>query len=67
MRAAGLANFEEGNIECINPELTLDEQASLLPYNKKYDFDGENLKLGKQLGEGAFGVRSYDITTLQQF
>lgn len=56
LKAAGLANFEERNPDCINPELALDEQADLLPYDKKYEFSRERLKLGKQLGAGAFGV-----------
>ncbi len=34
----------------------MDEQADLLPYDKKYEFPREKLKLGKQLGAGAFGV-----------
>ncbi|KAK2716332.1 vascular endothelial growth factor receptor 1-like isoform X2 [Artemia franciscana] len=51
-----LEKFEEGNPEIINPEQTLDEQAELLPYNKKsWEFPKERLKLGKQLGVGAFG------------
>lgn len=56
LKAAGLANFDEGNPDSINPELALDEQADLLPYDKKYEFPREKLKLGKQLGAGAFGV-----------
>lgn len=56
LKAAGLANFEEGNIDSINPDLTLDEQADLLPYDKKYEFPRDKLKLGKQLGAGAFGI-----------
>lgn len=56
LKAAGLANFEEGNVDLINPDLALDEQADLLPYDKKYEFPREKLKLGKQLGAGAFGV-----------
>jgi FMS-like tyrosine kinase 1 len=56
LKAAGLANFEEGNVESINPEISIDEQADLLPYDKKYEFPREKLKLGKQLGAGAFGV-----------
>lgn len=27
-----------------------------MPYDKKYEFPKEKLKLGKQLGAGAFGV-----------
>lgn len=56
LKAAGLANFEEGNVESINPEISIDEQADLLPYDKKYEFPREKLKLGKQLGAGAFGI-----------
>uniref|UniRef100_A0A2M4A517 Putative vascular endothelial growth factor receptor 1 n=2 Tax=Anopheles triannulatus TaxID=58253 RepID=A0A2M4A517_9DIPT len=56
MKAAGLANFEEGNLECYNPDVALDEQADLLPYNSEYEFPRDRLKLGKQLGTGAFGV-----------
>ncbi|XP_033216141.1 vascular endothelial growth factor receptor 1 isoform X3 [Belonocnema kinseyi] len=53
---AGLMHFEEGALECLNPELTLDDQAELLPYDRKWEFPRERLKLGKQLGCGAFGV-----------
>ncbi|KAL7045402.1 hypothetical protein ACKWTF_002226 [Chironomus riparius] len=56
LKAAGLANFEEGNIESIDPDVNLDEQADLLPYDKNFEFPREKLKLGKQLGAGAFGV-----------
>jgi FMS-like tyrosine kinase 1 len=56
LKAAGLANFEHGDIENIDPEMNLDEQADLLPYDKKYEFPREKLTLGKQLGAGAFGV-----------
>ena len=51
-----LQNFENGNISCFNPALTLDEQADLLPYDRKFEFPKENLQLGQQLGNGAFGV-----------
>ncbi|XP_045479289.1 vascular endothelial growth factor receptor 1-like isoform X2 [Harmonia axyridis] len=53
---AGLANFEKGQLENLNPELGIDDQAELLPYDKKWEFPIQNLKLGKQLGAGAFGV-----------
>ncbi|CAH0560029.1 unnamed protein product [Brassicogethes aeneus] len=56
LKLAGLANFEKGQTEIINPELGVDEQADLLPYDKKWEFPIENLTLGKQLGSGAFGV-----------
>lgn len=51
-----LYKFNEGNVNGINPALTVCEQADLLPYDKNYEFPRENLQLGKQLGCGAFGV-----------
>uniref|UniRef100_A0A182MN07 Receptor protein-tyrosine kinase n=1 Tax=Anopheles culicifacies TaxID=139723 RepID=A0A182MN07_9DIPT len=56
MKEAGIVKFEEGNLDSYNPDLALDEQADLLPYNPVYEFPKERLKLGKQLGTGAFGV-----------
>lgn len=56
MKAAGIEDFDKGNVEQMNPELALDEQADLLPYKSEYEFPKEKLKLGKQLGAGAFGV-----------
>ncbi|XP_078038597.1 PDGF- and VEGF-receptor related [Augochlora pura] len=53
---AGLMHFEEGAVECLNPDLTVDDQAELLPYDNKFEFPREKLKLGRQLGSGAFGV-----------
>ena len=51
-----LKNFEQGNAAGINSNLTLEEQADLLPYDKKYEFPRKKLKLGKKLGGGAFGI-----------
>lgn len=45
---AGLMHFEEGALECLNPDLTVDDQAELLPYDKKWEFPRERLKLGKR-------------------
>ncbi|XP_066583322.1 platelet-derived growth factor receptor alpha-like [Prorops nasuta] len=56
LREAGLMNFEEGALLSLNPDLCVDDQANLLPYDKKYEFPRDRLKLGKQLGAGAFGV-----------
>lgn len=44
---AGLMHFEEGALECLNPDLTVDDQAELLPYDRKFEFSRERLKLGK--------------------
>ncbi|XP_049533339.1 vascular endothelial growth factor receptor 2-like [Anopheles darlingi] len=56
MKEAGLAYFEEGNLDCYNPALALNEQADLLPYNADYEFPLESLVLLEQLGAGAYGV-----------
>ncbi|XP_069676981.1 mast/stem cell growth factor receptor-related protein Kit-like [Periplaneta americana] len=53
---AGLNNFEEGQLDSINPELTVEEQADLLPYDQSWEFPREKLRLGRILGSGAFGV-----------
>jgi len=42
----GLANFEIGSPESINPELPFDEQAELLPYDRTWEFPKEKLVLG---------------------
>lgn len=42
----GLANFEKGALESINPELPVDEQADLLPYDRTWEFPRERLTLG---------------------
>ncbi|XP_052126084.1 vascular endothelial growth factor receptor 1 [Frankliniella occidentalis] len=53
---AGLMHFEEGAIENLNMDLGVEDQAELLPYDRKFEFPREKLKLGKTLGSGAFGV-----------
>lgn len=45
---AGLMHFEEGALECLNPELTVDDQAELLPYDKKWEFPRDQLTLGNE-------------------
>ncbi|KRT78953.1 Immunoglobulin, partial [Oryctes borbonicus] len=71
LKEAGLANFEKGAVDSINPDLGIDEQAELLPYDKEsWEIPKEKIKLGKQLGAGAFGVvmkaiiERYDDTNL---
>lgn len=56
LKESGLAHFEEGAVELLNPAMTADEQADLLPYDSRFEFPRDKLKLGKQLGAGAFGV-----------
>ena len=47
--------FNDGDPTSINSDLGVDDQADLLPYNKSFEFERDKLKLGKQLGSGAFG------------
>ncbi|XP_039745635.1 vascular endothelial growth factor receptor 1 isoform X2 [Pararge aegeria] len=56
LAAAGLLYFKEGVTRSLNPELGIDEQAELLPYDERFEFPPEKLQFGKQLGAGAFGV-----------
>ncbi|XP_044010265.1 vascular endothelial growth factor receptor kdr-like [Aphidius gifuensis] len=46
----------EGDLQPLNPELTVNEQVNLLGYDKKWEFPRDKLKLGKQLGSGHFGI-----------
>ena len=39
-------HFEEGALDCINPDLTVDDQAELLPYDRRWEFPRDRLKLG---------------------
>lgn len=50
------SNFENGNLQSLNPDLVLNEQADSLPYDRKFEFPRQRLKLGKQIGSGSFGV-----------
>ncbi|XP_064082530.1 vascular endothelial growth factor receptor 1-like isoform X2 [Macrobrachium nipponense] len=47
--------FEKGNIGQLNPDCTADEQAELLPYDPAWEVDRASIRIGKQLGAGAFG------------
>lgn len=38
--------FNEGKIEDLDPELDISDQAALLPYDRKFEFPREKLKLG---------------------
>ena len=50
LTAAELLMFENGDPNAINPDLAVDDQADLLPYNKNFEFPVEKLKFNKQLG-----------------
>lgn len=63
MKETGLANFEMGYIEGINPDMDMNDQGDLLPYNIRFEFPRENLKLEKTLGSGAFGIVVRGVAT----
>ncbi|GBP03773.1 Vascular endothelial growth factor receptor 1 [Eumeta japonica] len=56
LNKAGLLHFKEGAAHSLNPDLAIDDQAELLPYDDRFEFPPEKLTLGKQLGSGAYGV-----------
>jgi len=45
-RANQLDIFDKGNPESINPDLPIDEQTELLPYDRRWEFPRDRLKLG---------------------
>ncbi|KAG0724706.1 Vascular endothelial growth factor receptor 3 [Chionoecetes opilio] len=55
--------FMEGDPSSLNPELSLEQQADLLPYNTKYEVSRDSIIFDKLLGAGAFG-RVYSATVL---
>lgn len=38
--------FYDGDVDKINPELSVSDQAYLLPYDKRFEFPSARLKLG---------------------
>nr|WOX59906.1 receptor tyrosine kinase PVR1 [Gecarcinus lateralis] len=55
--------FIEGDPSSLNPEISLEQQAELLPYNTKYEVSRDSIIFDKLLGAGAFG-RVYRATAL---
>ncbi|CAL1269807.1 unnamed protein product [Larinioides sclopetarius] len=47
--------FQEGHFGIYDPNMPIDEQVDLLPYDNRWEFPKENLKFGRTLGQGAFG------------
>ncbi|KAK8769536.1 hypothetical protein V5799_013999, partial [Amblyomma americanum] len=47
--------LDTGQTDMFNPDLPLCEQVELLPYNQRWEFPRDRLKLGRTLGQGAFG------------
>lgn len=50
------ANFNEGNPDGIKPDLLLNGQGDLLPYDQTFEFPRDQVQLGDELGAGAFGI-----------
>ncbi|XP_071519628.1 vascular endothelial growth factor receptor 1-like isoform X1 [Panulirus ornatus] len=55
--------FIEGDPGSLNPEIGLDQQAELLPYDSKYEMPRDSIIFDKLLGVGAFG-RVYRATAI---
>lgn len=49
LAAAGLLYFKEGVTKSLNPDLGIDEQAELLPYDERFEFPPEKLTLGNYI------------------
>ncbi|XP_023246636.1 vascular endothelial growth factor receptor 1-like [Copidosoma floridanum] len=69
---ADLEYFEKGAPNLINPDLTVHDQAALLPYDIKWEFPRKKIVLKKQLENGhfgavmkakAYGIRAYESVT----
>ncbi|CAG7834287.1 unnamed protein product [Allacma fusca] len=53
---AEVEEFINGNLEAIDRNQDINDQAHLLPYNKAFEFPKSNLHFEKQLGAGAYGT-----------
>lgn len=51
-----LLDFMDGSVGKLDPNMSLDEQAALLPYDHRYEYPINQLVMSGLLGEGAFGV-----------
>ena len=52
----GLKALLAGNVEIFNPEMPIDQQTELLPYDKTHwEIPRQSVKLGIQLGVGQYG------------
>lgn len=55
LKAMTFELFREGEAKRINPDISISEQVEMLPYEKKYEIERENVILGKLIGKGFFG------------
>lgn len=56
MKQAGILLFESDNRESLNPDLELNDQVDILPYDRRFEFPRAKLELKEVLGKGAFGI-----------
>lgn len=56
-------DFYNGAIENINPEMSVTDQAYLLPFDSRWEFPKERLKLGKQNSK-KYRVEKINVTVL---
>ena len=63
LSAADIALFLFGDPSSLDPAQPLEEQASLAPYDEEIEFSRDRLKLGQQIGSGAFGR----VVSLQKY
>ncbi|XP_047735885.1 vascular endothelial growth factor receptor 1 isoform X3 [Hyalella azteca] len=54
-KAARRILFQTGKIDEINAQLMVEDQADLLPYDTSFEVPRDRIKIGRQLGSGAFG------------
>ncbi|XP_042887552.1 platelet-derived growth factor receptor alpha-like [Penaeus japonicus] len=47
--------FKKGKLNELNSDCMADEQAELLPYDRKWEVSRRDIHLGRRLGSGAFG------------
>ncbi|KAI1287026.1 Vascular endothelial growth factor receptor kdr-like [Halotydeus destructor] len=50
-----LKRLQQGQLDMFNPDIPLDQQVDLLPYDRRWEFPIDNLRFGLTLGQGAFG------------
>lgn len=56
LKRSAFRDLENCNLEGIDPKISLNDQADLLPYNKQFEFPSKRLRLTDELGTGAFGI-----------
>lgn len=55
VKALTVELFRDGETKHINPNVPISEQVEMLPYDKKYEIDRNDVTLGRIVGKGFFG------------